>query len=46
MLYYSSEELYDNIRLAMRNNANTRPAYGDIQNAGDEGGSFVLIRRQ
>ncbi len=46
MLYYSSEELYDNIRLAMRNNANTRPAYGEIQNAGDEGGSFVLIRRQ
>jgi hypothetical protein len=46
MLYYSSEELYDNIRLAMRNNASTRPAYGEIQNAGDEGGSFVLIRRQ
>ena len=46
MLYYSSEELYDNVRLSMRNNASTRPAYGEIQNAGDEGGSFVLIRRQ
>jgi hypothetical protein len=46
LMYYSTEELYDNVRLSMRNNATTRPAYGEIQNAGDEGGCFVLIRRK
>ncbi len=43
--YISSEELFDFVRLAMRNNAGTKPLYGEIQNAGDEGGDFVLIRK-
>lgn len=43
--YLPSEELFDAVRLAMRNNAGTKPLYGEIQNAGDEGGDFVLIRR-
>ncbi len=44
-LYLSSEELYDEVRIAMKNNSDTRPLYGEIQNVGDEGGNFVLIRR-
>ena len=43
--YLPSEELFDSVRMAMRNNAGTKPLYGEIQNAGDEGGDFVLIRR-
>ncbi len=43
--YLSSEELFDVVRTAMRNNAGTKPLYGEIQNAGDEGGDFVLMRR-
>lgn len=44
--YLASEDLFDEIRLAMKNNSNTRPLYGEIQNAGDEGGNFVLMRRE
>jgi hypothetical protein len=43
--YLSSEDIYDDVRIAMRNNANTKPQYGEIQNVGDEGGTFVLIRK-
>lgn len=43
--YLPSEELFDVVRMAMRNNAGTKPLYGEIQNAGDEGGDFVLMRR-
>lgn len=43
--YLPSEDLFDEVRIAMKNNANTKPLYGEIQNVGDEGGNFVLIRR-
>ena len=43
--YLASEDLFDAIRTAMRNNAGTKPLYGEIQNVGDEGGDFVLIKR-
>jgi hypothetical protein len=43
--YLASEDLFDTIRTAMRNNAGTKPLYGEIQNVGDEGGDFVLIKR-
>ncbi len=43
--YLPSEDLFDAVRIAMKNNSNTRPLYGEIQNVGDEGGNFVLIRR-
>jgi hypothetical protein len=33
------------MRLTMRNNAGTKPLYGEIQNVGDEGGDFVLIKK-
>jgi hypothetical protein len=45
-MYLPSEDLYDNIRLSMKANSNTKPLYGEIQNAGDEGGNFVLIQRK
>jgi hypothetical protein len=44
--YLASEDLFDEIRLAMKNNSNTRPLYGEIQNVGDEGGNFVLMRKE
>lgn len=43
--YLPSEDLFDEIRLAMKNNSNTKPLYGEIQNVGDEGGNFILIRK-
>lgn len=43
--YLTSEDLFDEIRVAMRNNSNTRPLFGEIQNVGDEGGNFVFIRK-
>lgn len=44
-LYLPSEDLFDEIRLSMKSNATTKPLYGEIQNVGDEGGNFVLIRK-
>jgi hypothetical protein len=43
--YLTSEDLFDEIRLGMRNNSATRPLFGEIQNVGDEGGNFVFIRK-
>lgn len=45
-LYLPSEDLYMEIRQAMKNNTTTRPEYGEIQNTGDEGGNFVFQRRK
>ena len=45
-LYFPSEDLFDEIRLAMKNNADTKPLYGEIRNVGDNGGNFVLMMRQ
>lgn len=43
--YLPSEDLFDEIRISMKNNSDTKPLYGEIQNVGDEGGNFVLMRR-
>ena len=43
--YLSSEDLFDEVKRAMKTNADTKPLYGEIQNAGDESGTFVLIRK-
>jgi hypothetical protein len=43
--YLPSEDLFDDVRLAMKNNSSSKPLYGEIQNVGDEGGNFVMIRR-
>jgi hypothetical protein len=45
-IYLPSDDLFEDVRISMKSNSNTRPLYGEIQNAGDEGGDFVLIRRQ
>ena len=43
--YLPTEDLFDEIRLSMRNNSDTRPLFGEIRNIGDEGGNFVFIRK-
>ncbi|MGA1546702.1 MAG: pentapeptide repeat-containing protein [Flavobacteriaceae bacterium] len=42
----SSYQLFSSLRLAVINNSPTRqvPQYGDIQQAGDEGGDFIFIK--
>ena len=44
--YLPSEDLYDEIRRAMKNRSSNKPAYGEIQNTGDAGGNFVFIRKE
>ncbi len=43
--FLPSEDLFDVVRLAMKNNITTRPLYGEIQNVGDEGGNFVFVKK-
>ncbi len=43
--FLPSEDLFDEVKTAMKNNSDTKPLYGEIQNVGDEGGNFVLIRK-
>ena len=43
--YLPSEDLFDEVRISMKNNADTRPLYGEIKDVGDEGGNFVFIRK-
>ena len=44
--YLPSEDLFDDVRISIKNNSYTKPLYGEIQNVGDEGGNFVLIKKQ
>lgn len=43
--YISSEALFSSMRTAILNNSPNIPQYGEIHNAGDEGGDFIFIRR-
>ncbi len=43
--YITSEKLFSEFRTAVLNNSNNVPQYGTIQQAGDEGGEFVFIRK-
>jgi hypothetical protein len=43
--YTPSSELFNAFRRAVINNSSIVPQYGTIQNAGDEGGDFIFIRR-
>lgn len=43
--YVSSDILFASFRQAVLNNSPTEPQYGTIQNAGDEGGEFIFVRR-
>jgi hypothetical protein len=43
--YVSADQLFVSFRIAVMNNSSTEPQFGTIQNAGDEGGEFIFIRR-
>jgi hypothetical protein len=42
----SSEQLFSSFRIAVINNSDVIPQYGEIKNVGDEGGDFIFIRRE
>lgn len=44
--YFSSEQLFSQMRPAIMNNSDNVPQYGTIQKVGDEGGDFVFILRK
>lgn len=44
-IYLSSEQLFTSFREAVMNNSPNTPQYGTIQNAGDEGGDFIFIKK-
>jgi hypothetical protein len=41
----SSEQLFSSFRIAVINNSDVIPQYGEIKNVGDEGGDFIFIRK-
>jgi hypothetical protein len=43
--YLSSEQLFSSFRIAVINNSDVIPQYGQIRNVGDQGGDFIFIRR-
>jgi hypothetical protein len=44
--YLSSEQLFSSFRIAVINNSDAIPQYGEIRNVGDEGGDFIFLRRK
>lgn len=44
--YISSEQLFSSFRLAVINNSNVVPQFGEIKEVGDEGGDFIFIKRE
>ncbi len=44
--YLSSEQLFTSFRIAVINNSDAVPQYGEIRNVGDQGGDFIFIRKQ
>ena len=43
--YFTAEQLFSSLRMAVINNSPNIPQYGTIQNVGDEGGDFIFIKR-
>lgn len=43
--YFTSLELFYQLRVPVMNNSKNTPQYGTIQNTGDEGGEFIFIRK-
>jgi hypothetical protein len=43
--YLSSEQLFSSFRIAVINNSDAIPQYGEIRNVGDQGGDFIFIRK-
>ncbi len=44
--YLSSEQLFSSFRIAVINNSDVIPQYGEIRNVGDQGGDFIFIKRK
>lgn len=44
--YLPSQQLFSSFRIAVTNNSNALPQFGEIQDVGDEGGDFIFIRRE
>ena len=44
--YLPSEQLFSSFRIAVTNNSNALPQFGEIQDVGDEGGDFIFIRKK
>ena len=44
--YLSSEQLFSSFKLAVINNSDVIPRYGEIEKVGDEGGDFIFIKKQ
>ncbi len=43
--YLSSEQLFSSFRIAVINNSDVVPMYGEIRNVGDQGGDFIFIKK-
>ena len=43
--YLSSEQLFSSFRLAVINNSDAIPQYGEIEKVGDEGGDFIFLKK-
>ncbi len=43
--YLSSEQLFSSFRIAVINNSNVIPQFGEIKDVGDEGGDFIFIHK-
>ena len=44
--YLSSEQLFSSFRLAVINNSDAIPQYGEIEKVGDEGGDFIFLKKE
>lgn len=43
--YLSSEQLFSSFRIAVINNSDAIPQYGEINNVGDQGGDFIFLKK-
>ncbi len=43
--YLSSEQLFSSFRMAVINNSDAIPKYGEIAKVGDEGGDFIFLKK-
>ena len=44
--YLSSEQLFSSFRIAVINNSNVIPQFGEIRDVGDQGGDFIFILKE
>ncbi len=44
--YLPADKLFSSFRIAVMNNSPNAPQFGTIQNAGDEGGEFIFVKKE